>query len=174
MTDDAKPQRGNAMRPAAPVLAAAMAAGAIAWTAAATHAADAIRTGKWEFAAQVQLPHLPPGVALPPGLKIGPGGINVTRTACVNQSTLVPPGLHLPAEQHGQCKVEHLERDEGTVRWLVSCSGAPGSVRAEGVAHYTGDKMEATLTTHSVDSAGHAQATSQHVTGRYLGPCDAH
>jgi len=46
-------------------------------TALAAHADDAIRTGKWEFSAQVQVPNmpkLPPGVTLPPGVNIGAGG----------------------------------------------------------------------------------------------------
>jgi len=160
------------MRLAGSLLAAALAVGAVA----SAHAADAIRPGKWEFAAQVQvpnLPKLPPGVTLPPGINVGPGGINVTRTACVTQATPVPPDLRPPAEQHGQCKIDKLERNAGTVRWVTSCATPQGTAHSEGTAHYTGDKMEATLMIRSVDSGGHVQESSQHITGRYLGTCDA-
>lgn len=161
------------MKPAAVILVAVAAVGA----AAPGYAADAIRAGKWEFAAQVQvpnLPKLPPGVTLPPGVNIGPGGINVTRTSCVNQSTAVPPDLRPPADQKGQCKIDKLDHNAGTVRWVTSCATPQGTVHSDGTAHYTGDKMEATLITRSVDPAGKAQESSQRITGRYLGPCDAH
>jgi uncharacterized protein DUF3617 len=161
------------MRHAGPMLVAALAVGASA----SAHAADMIRAGKWEFAAQVQvpnLPQLPPGVTLPPGINIGPGGINVTRTSCVSQGTAVPPDLHPPAEQHGQCKLEKLDRNGGSVRWLTTCTSPQGTVRSEGVAHYSGDRMEATLTTRTMAPGGHTQDSSQRITGRYLGPCDAH
>jgi hypothetical protein len=47
----------------------------------AARADDAIKAGKWEYTAQVQMPNmpnmpkLPPGVQLPPNLQMGPNGI---------------------------------------------------------------------------------------------------
>jgi hypothetical protein len=171
-----KPRLEKAMRGAPGMAAVAVLAVAIAPAAPPpAQGAEAIRAGKWEFATQVQvsnLPKLPPGVKLPPGINIGPGGIAVTRTTCVDPAAAIPPDLHPPTRQHGQCKVDRLDRDGGTVRWLTTCTTPQGKVRSEGVAHYRGDRMEATMTTHMVAPGGHAQDSSQHVTGRYLGPCD--
>src|ERR1700727_3723903 len=136
------------MKPASVMVIAAVAIGSAS---AAVYADDAIRTGKWEFSAQVQVPNmpkLPPGVTLPPGINIGAGGINVTRTSCVNSATPMPADMHPPSQQHGQCKVAKLSSSGGTVTWETSCTQPDGSVvHSDGVAHYTGDTMEATLKT---------------------------
>jgi hypothetical protein len=141
------------------------------------HAADAIKTGKWEFAAQVQVPNmpkLPPGVTLPPGVAIGPGGINVTKTSCVDSATPMPADMHPPNQQHGQCKTGRVASAGGTVTWETSCTQPDGSVvHSDGVAHYSGNAMEATLKTRVSGGTGGTSETTQHVTGHYLGPCDA-
>jgi hypothetical protein len=140
------------------------------------HAADAIRAGKWEFSAQVQVPNmpkLPPGVSLPPGINIGPGGINATRTSCVNASTPIPADIHPPNQQHGDCKIAKLDSGGGTVRWEMICAQQDGgTVHSEGVAHYTGDTMEANLKTRVSGGNNPPSDTTQHITGHYLGPCD--
>ncbi|HTZ36951.1 MAG TPA: DUF3617 family protein [Stellaceae bacterium] len=139
-------------------------------------AADAIRPGKWEFAAQVELPNLPklpPGITLPPGIKLGAGGIDVTRTSCISQGTAIPAEIKPPGEQHGQCKVTTLENNGGTVRWATDCTQPDSqTVHAEGVAHYAGNTMEATLKTRVSGGKAPPSETTQHITGRYLGPCD--
>lgn len=137
---------------------------------------DAIKQGKWEFSAEVQVPNmpkLPPGVTLPPGIKMGQGGIKMSRTSCVNAATPMPADIHPPQQQHGQCKVDRLESNGGAVRWDTTCAQPDGTViHAEGVAHYTGDTMEATLKAQ-VSGGGNPQSeTTQHITGHYLGPCD--
>jgi hypothetical protein len=140
-------------------------------------AADAIRAGKWEISAQVQvpkLPKLPPGVTLPPGINLGSGGINVTRTTCLTESKPVPDEIRSPSEQKkGDCKLEKLEKDAGTVRWETTCKSADATIHSQGTAHYAGDKMEATIKTIVNNPGGPPNETSQHMTGRYLGPCDA-
>ena len=140
-------------------------------------AADAIKAGKWEFSAQVQVPNmpkLPPGVTLPPGVNIGSGGVNVTHTSCVTASAPMPADMHPPQEQQGQCKVSKLDSDGGTVRWETTCSPGDGAtVVSEGVAHYNGDTMEATMKTVVTSGGNPPTETKQHITGRYLGPCDA-
>jgi hypothetical protein len=148
-----------------------------ALTVGAAHAADAIKAGKWEFSAQVQLPNmpkLPPGVTLPPSVNIGPGGVNVVRTSCVDSATPMPTDLRPPNQQHGQCKVSKANSSGGTVTWETTCTQSDGSVaHSEGVAHYTGDTMEANLKTRVSGGTGGTSETTQHVTGHYLGPCDA-
>ena len=151
------------MKLASVIVLAALAVGS-------AHAADAIRVGKWEFSAQVQVPNMP---KLPPGVNIGPGGINMTRTSCVDSATPMPADIHPPSQQHGQCKVARLDSSGGTVRWESNCTQPDGSVvHSDGAAHYTGDTMEATVKTRVSGGTGGTSETSQHVTGRYLGPCD--
>src|SRR5262245_42484059 len=119
-----------------------------ALTAASAQAADVIKAGKWEFSAQVQVPNmpkLPPGVQLPPGVNIGPGGINTTRTTCLDSARPVPADMHPPTQQHGKCSVGAVNKNGNTVTWETSCTQSDGSVmHSDGVAHYTGDTMEAT------------------------------
>jgi len=137
---------------------------------------DAIRAGKWEFSAQIQVPNmpkLPPGVTLP-GVNVGPGGISVTRTSCIDSATPMPADMHPPSQQRGQCKVASLNKSGGTVTWETTCTQPDGTiVHSEGVAHYTGDAMEATLKTRVTGANNQPNETTQHITGRYLGPCDA-
>ena len=157
------------MRLASGIMLAALAIGP-------AQAADGIKAGTWEFSAQVQVPNmpkLPPGVTLPPGVNIGPGGVNVTRTSCVDAATPMPADMHPPNQQHGQCKVAKLDSSGGTVHWETTCSQTDGSViHSDGVAHYAGDTMEATMQTRVSGGTGGTSETTQHVTGRYLGPCD--
>jgi len=141
----------------------------------AAQAADAIKAGNWEFTMVMQvpnLPKLPPGVALP-GIQIGPGGINVVHTSCVTSSQPMPADLRPPNQQHGQCKIEKIERAGGTVKWSTTCATPQGTIHSDGVAHYSGDTMEATFATHTSGGNGQPTDSSQHITGRYLGPCDA-
>lgn len=140
------------------------------------YAADGIKAGKWEFSAQVQVPNmpkLPPGVQLPPGVNIGAGGVNVTRTQCVDSSSPVPADMHERNQQHGQCKMAKLDSSGGTVRWETTCTPDDGTVvHSQGTARYTGDNMEAEIKTFVVAKGGAPQESTQHVNGRYLGQCD--
>jgi hypothetical protein len=159
------------MKLASAMLLAVLAAGS-------AHAADGIKAGKWEFSAQVQMPNmpkLPPGVQLPPGINIGPGGVNVTRTSCINSATPMPADMHQSNQQHGQCKVAKVDISNGTVRWDSTCTQPNDgtTVHSEGVAHYDGDTMTADVKTIVTSPGGPPNATTQHLTGHYLGPCDA-
>jgi Protein of unknown function (DUF3617) len=157
------------MKFASALLAVAVAAGA-------AHGAEAIRAGKWEISAQVQLPNipkLPPGITLPPGISMGAGGVNVTRTTCLTESKPVPDDIRPPHEQKGDCKVEKLDKQAGTVNWETTCKTPDATVHSKGTAHYAGDKMEATIKTIVSNAGGRPNESSQHMTGRYLGPCDA-
>jgi hypothetical protein len=145
---------------------------------AASRADDAIKAGKWEFSAQIQvpgMPQLPPGVTLPPGVSAGPNGMNVTRTSCVTSDRPMPADMHQPGgqQQPNQCKITTLDRSGGTARWAMDCPQRNGgTVHTEGTAHYSGDTMEADSTTRVEVTGRPPQTTTQHVTGHYLGPCD--
>jgi hypothetical protein len=60
------------------------------------------------------------------------------------------------------------------VRWETICTQPDNTVvHAEGVAHYAGDTMEATLKTRLSGGGNPPSETTQHITGHYMGPCDA-
>ncbi len=155
----------------AAVLAAGLGIGA------AGNAADQIRGGEWEFAVQVampNLPKLPPGVQLPPGIRMGPGGVTVKRRECLSAGNPVPAAARQPhaGDAHGQCTTDAFTVSGGTVRWRVSCVSAEATTRSEGVAHYDGERMDADITVSTMTPGGPPTTVSQHMTGRWLGPCD--
>src|SRR5437588_6576445 len=131
-------------------------------------AADAVKPGKWEFGAQVQAPAMPqppPGASLPSGVQLQSGGMSASHTMCVE------PDKAVPTDPRPECRIERMTRNGGTVNWATTCTTGQGNVRSEGVAHYSGDTMDATLTTHVPQAGGRAMETTQRITGRYLGPC---
>jgi uncharacterized protein DUF3617 len=151
---------------------------------AAAHPADAqtaIKPGKWEYTVTMQMPNMPqvpPGVQLPPNVQMqqGAGGMSITHTSCMNGSDPTaelrrPGGPRGSAE--GQCKVERLQQNGATVSWASTCKTPQATVHSEGTAHYNGDRMEANFTTRTTHASGPPIQVSQHVDGRYLGPCDA-
>jgi hypothetical protein len=147
------------------------AGGAAVSVAAPANAADSVKPGRWEFTSQMQapaMPQLPPGTQLPPGIQLQPGGgMKVSHTSCVD------PERAVPTDPRPECKIDRMERNGGTVSWATTCNTAQGTVRSEGIAHYAGDNMQATLTTHIPQQGGRSMDTSQRISGRYLGPCAA-
>jgi len=137
---------------------------------------DAIKAGKWEYTAQVQMPNmpkLPPGVQLPSNLQMGPNGMKVTNTRCITPDEAAPDGRP-PGQNNNKCTRDKWERDGGTVRWAMTCTSSHGPMHAEGVGHYHGDTMEADVTTQAPPSTGGSpQTMTTHITGHYLGACDA-
>ncbi len=137
-------------------------------------AEDQIKTGQWEFHVQIAMPNmpkLPPSVQLPPSIQMGAGGMTVTHTACITNANPIPPDNHMPkaGDQDKQCKIAKMDRSGGTISWIVDCQTPQGTTHSEGTAHYAGDTMEATT---ARQPGGAANESSQHVTGRYLGPCN--
>ena len=130
--------------------------------------ADTVKPGQWEFTSQLQMPgmpHLPPGVPSRPNVQMPQGGMASTYRACVDSDRAVP------SDPRGGCKVEHVQRNGGTVSWTGTCTTAQGTVRSEGVAHYSGDTMQADLTTQVPGANGQTLKTTQRITGRYVGAC---
>ena len=132
-------------------------------------AAETIKPGRWEFTSQMQMPggaQLPPGTSLPPGVQGRPGGgMSATHTSCIN------PDKAVPTDPRPECRVERMQRNGAMISWSTSCTTAQGNVRSDGVAHYRGNSMEATLTTKIPGQGGAVMNTTQRITGRYLGPC---
>jgi Protein of unknown function (DUF3617) len=132
-----------------------------------SHAADEIRAGKWQFTTEMRMPA---GMQPTAGGQVQPGGAtNMTRTACISPANPIPAGT----EGNVQCKVDQEQRNGGTVSWSMTCSPPQGkAVRSDGVAHYAGNAMEATFTTHLTTPDGRAIDNPGRITGRYLGACD--
>jgi hypothetical protein len=149
--------------------------------AAATEAADGVRPGKWEYTittqmpAMPQMPQRPPGVQLPPNVQMRTGGVSATHTSCVTASDPAgelakPRG---PNAAQSRCNVERMNRSGGTLSWVTSCATPDGASRSEGSARYDGEHMEATTKTRTTHRGGGPPLeVSNHIVGRYLGPCD--
>lgn len=145
------------------------------------HAQDAIKGGKWEYTLNMQLPkmpQLPAGVQLPPNVQTQSeaGGMTATHTSCLDSGDPTAE-LRRPQGPQGsnaaQCKVERLQQNGATITWASSCTTPEASVHTEGKAHYSGDHMEADFTTRTTHAGGSPIQASQHVVGRYVGPCDS-
>jgi hypothetical protein len=131
--------------------------------------ADTVKPGQWEFTSQMQMPgmpKLPPGTQLPPNVQLQQGGMQSTYRTCVDSEKAVPN------DPRGQCKIEHVQRNGATVTWAGTCTTKQGNVHSEGVAHYSGDTMQANLTTQVPGANGQSIKTTQHITGHYLGACN--
>lgn len=122
-------------------------------------AADAIKGGNWEFTSQLQGLA---GAAAPSG-----GVVGSTQMLCINAERAVP------TDPRQGCTIDRTQRNGGTVSWTGTCTTPQGKVRSEGVAQYSGDTMQATLTTHIPQPNGNTLDTSQRITGRYRGACAA-
>lgn len=125
-------------------------------------AGGGIRTGLWQFTTHLA------GAAAPAGSTgtVSPDktdGIAATYTSCIRSEDAVPAGFG------GQCKLDHKERNGATITWSMTC--AETQARSEGVAHYHGNTMEATVEGQLPGADGKTMKVTQHVTGRYLGEC---
>jgi hypothetical protein len=131
--------------------------------------ADTVKPGQWEFTSQMQMPggaQLPSGMQAPSGTSMPPGaGMRSTYRACIDSEKAVP------SDPRGACKIDNVRRNGATVTWTGTCTTGQGAVRSEGVARYSGDTMQATLTTQVPGAGGHVMNTTQHITGHYLGAC---
>jgi hypothetical protein len=153
---------------AAVLIAAALPAGA----------ADGIRPGKWEYTVTTQMPNMPqvpPGAPVPPHAQMpAGGGMTATHTSCVtsNDPAAELSRPHGPAAAQSRCNVERIDRTGGTVSWVTACTTPSGVSRSEGKARYTGERVEADSRTRTTHQSGAPLEVSNHIVGRYLGPCD--
>jgi len=130
---------------------------------AAPRAADEIKSGKWQFTTQMQLP----GAAQsPPGVQASAGGnAPMTLTACIDATNPVPA--------EAQCKLDRVDRHGGAVTWAMTCNTPRGPILSAGSGRYAGDTMEATLTARVPGPNGQPVDAPGKITGHYLAPCDA-
>ena len=126
----------------------------------AAQAADEIRSGKWEFTTQMQLP----GQSAPAGQAAGRNA-PMTRNACIDAANPIPA--------EAQCKVDQVDRRGSLVTWTMTCNSVRGEIHSAGSARYTGSTMEGTVTARVPGPNGQVVDTPGHIAGRYLAPCDA-
>ncbi len=89
----------------------------------------------------------------------------MTLTACINSANPIPA--------EGTCNVDRVDRRGSLVNWAMTCNSPRGPIQSAGSARYAGDTMEATLTARVPGPNGQPIDTPGHITGHYLGPCDA-
>ena len=132
-------------------------------------AGGAVKPGRWQFTAELQTPSAPkpPDGAQSPRATLpqSGGGINTSYYGCITSEKAVP------AEFGPQCKLDSTERTGPAITWSMTCTNPQGAVRSDGVAQYSGDTMEATMISHLPGADGKATDMTQHITGRYVGPC---
>ena len=138
-------------------------------------AADGIREGKWEFSSEMQMegmpqmPALPPGVTLPPGMSVSTRGNSMRSKVvkCITKNDLVPAS---DQKTDNKCKTTKMERKGNTVKWNTVCNDGGMKMTGDGVATYTGEIMDSTMT---ITTQGQVQSTRQVVKtkGKYLGVC---
>jgi hypothetical protein len=128
-------------------------------------AAGGIKPGRWEFTARLETPTTRPAsmagsvsAAQPAG-----GGMQTTYTTCIQADNAVP------ADLGPQCRLERHDRRGSRISWSMSCSNT--GVRSDGRAQYRGDTMQAAVVSHIPGASGRVTDMTQHLTGRYLGPC---
>ena len=126
--------------------------------------ADEIKSGKWQFTTEMEMP-----ASAAAGAQARPAsGAPMTRTLCID------PANPVPAEtQQGniQCKLEKMERHGGSVTWAMTCNSPQGPIHSAGAGRYTGDTMAANLTASVPGPNGQMMNAPGRITGRYLGPC---
>jgi uncharacterized protein DUF3617 len=112
-----------------------------------------IKSGEWQFISELA------------AAARSNGGAHATYESCVDETNA------LPAEFGPECQLQRVERKGSQIVWAVSCPGR--QTRIDGVAHYSGDTMEATVVTHLPGSANGASGTAvtQHIAGHFLGAC---
>jgi hypothetical protein len=140
-------------------------------------AADGIRPGKWEYTVTTRMPDMPPapGAQLPPNVQMpAAAGMTATHTNCVTSNDpaaeLAKP--HGPATAQSRCNVEKMDRSGSSASWVTTCASPDHVSRSEGTARYTGERVEADSRTRTTSRNGAALEVSNHIIGRYLGPCD--
>src|SRR5215469_4941781 len=122
----------------------------------ATQAADEIKSGKWEFTTQMQLPGAIQSA--PAGQTAGGGGnAPMTRTACIDAANPIPA--------EAQCKVNQVDRRGSLVTWAMTCNSPRGEIHSAGSARYAGSTMEGTVTAQVPGPNGQTVDTPGHIAG---------
>ena len=131
-------------------------------------AEDGIKPGQWQFTSELQAPApvAGPQSSKPTSAQPQPPSDNSAKTtymACIASDKAVPAGLD------PRCQLAGTQRQGSRVTWSMNCANT--RVRSDGVAQYHGDTMDGTMVSHVPGAKGAATDLTQHITGRYVGPC---
>ena len=135
--------------------------------------AGTIKPGEWQFSAQLQTQAaaLPPARPQSTAEPMPTGALKSTYRSCIAADKAVPAAFG-PG-----CTLDGVQRDGARLTWSMTCTNRQSAVRSDGTAQYRGDTMEGTMVSHlpvsPAAAGGKAKATdlTQHISGRYLGPC---
>ncbi len=142
--------------------------------------AQDIKPGKWEYTTQLNMgnrsmPPIPPDklAQMPPEMRARieqmMHGNTTTYSSCITADMPVPKN-----PRGGDCSVANMERNGGAIHWRASCTMPNGNTAsAEATATYDGDAMTMDMTIRTERDDGRPLTMRQHITGRYLGPCDS-
>ena len=100
----------------------------------AAQAADEIKSGKWEFTTQIQLPG---------ALQSAPASQAAGSNAPVSRTARIDAANPIPAEP--QCKVDQMDRRGSLVTWAMTCNSPRGEIHSAGLARYASNTMEGPL-----------------------------
>jgi len=128
----------------------------------AAQAADEIKSGKWEFTTQMQLPS---AVQSAPAGQAAVSNAAMTRTACIDAANPIPA--------EAQCEIDQVSRRGSLVTWAMTCNSPRGEIHSTGSARYASNTMEGTVTARVPGPNGRPVDTPGHIAGRYLAPCGA-
>ena len=144
-----------------------------------TLASAEIKYGLWSFDTTMSMPdmpkmpanmpQLPPGVKLPPGMnmpKMTDGGMQMTFQHCVTKDNVVPKNN----KDKEDCKIDKMTRSGDTVSATMVCKTPHGEMKGAFSGSYSGNTMKST-TDISGTSHGHPINMHQETTGKYLGAC---
>ena len=84
-------------------------------------AAGEIKSGKWEFTTQMQLPG---------AVQSGPAGQAADRNAPMTRTACIDGANPIPAE--AQCKVDQVDRRGSLVTWAMTCNSPRGEIHSAG------------------------------------------
>jgi len=68
--------------------------------------------------------------------------------------------------------MDRMERSGGSIAWSMTCATQNGTLHSDGTGHYTLDALDVSIKSRTIAAQGLPLEVSNHVTGRYLGPCD--
>jgi hypothetical protein len=129
--------------------------------------AEEIKSGKWQFTTQMQMPAMtqPQSGAAPAS-----SGRPQEMTACIDAAHPIPTET---PQANVQCRIDSQQRRGASVTWSMTCDSPQGPIRSSGTAHYAGDTMQATLTARIPGPDGRPVDSPGRISGRYLGPCQS-
>lgn len=142
-----------------------------------SHATDSeVKEGLWEFTTHMQMegmeemPKLPPGVQLPPGMSMSTQGntMQVTVKQCITKENMVPQDKDM--KEHN-CKIINQEKRGNTVKWTAVCNEEDMKMTTEGTATYTGNVMESKMVINTQAKGEPPMKQIVTAKGKYLGPC---